>query len=146
MKRIALLVAGLMVGLLAGCGAGGSSPFQDFFGPGTSPGSAYAQEVPGRVEGLVVRRQRDQRILILSGPEAVTEPSTPLAGVTIAIPEYALSATTGPSGTYLFDELTPGDLTLRVTLPAADGGATANFAFRLDPGETLRGLPAGAEQ
>ncbi|MCC7493546.1 MAG: hypothetical protein IT204_14425 [Fimbriimonadaceae bacterium] len=130
--------------LVAGCGAGPASPFYEFFGGGSSPGSAYSEQQPGRVQGLIVTRNRDGRVLIVGSAAELTEPTTPLPGVTVSIVQLALTGQTGATGTYLFTDLTPGDYTLRITLPAGQGGATADFAFRLIPGQTLAGLPAGA--
>lgn len=144
MRRCLLGWAGLVLLALVGCGAGDSNMFGDFFGDGTSPGSSFDVAQPGRVTGFVVTRDSDGRVLILGSLADATVPVTPLAGVVVAIPEQNLTQTTGADGSYSFDSVQPGDLTLRFTLPPANGGTTASFAFRLDPAETIAGLPAGA--
>jgi len=140
----AMLVAGLVA--LTGCGAGSSGSFHDFFGTGSGPGTSAVTSQGGTVEGIILRRDRDGRILILGSAAEATEAATPVVGATVAIPELSLAGTTGATGTYRFTDVAPGDLTLRITLPAALGGATADFTFRLDPGETIAGLPAGVNQ
>ncbi len=146
--RKTLVNALLMVSLvtLSGCGAGPESAFADFFGHGTSPGTAATTEQGGTVQGVILRRDRDGRILILGSAAEATEAAQPVVGAVVAIPELSLAGTTGATGSYRFTDVTPGDLTLRITLPAALGGTTANFTFRLDPGETISGLPAGVNQ
>lgn len=139
-----LLTVGLA--LVAGCGAGTSGTISDFFGTGTSPGTSATTEQGGTVQGVILRRDRDGRILILGSAAEATEAATPVVGAVVAIPELSLAGTTGATGSYRFTQVTPGDLTLRITLPAALGGTTANFQFRLDPGETISGLPAGVNQ
>ena len=147
MRRIRLTgwaLAGLAACALAGCGAGDSNVIQDYFGTGSTPGSTYAVEQAGVVKGLIVLRTRDQKILIVGSAADVTEASTPVVGAKVELVELNLVGATGATGTYLFNGVQPGDLTLRITLPAANGGVSADFKIRLSPGQTLAGLPSGA--
>ncbi len=139
--------AAVALAALSGCGAGASSPFADFFGAGQVPGGgATVVEQRGTVTGVVARRDRDGHILILARLADATEPATPVPGVRVAIPQQNRSLTTTADGTYRFTEVVPGDLTLRIILPTSLGGATADFAIRLDPGETIAGLPPAVNQ
>ena len=137
----ALLSGGLA--MLAGCGAGQQSAFVDFFGSGTTTTTSATTENRGVVQGVILRRVRDGRVLIVASAADVNEPTTPVVGATVSIVELSLAGLTGATGNYQFTEVTPGDLTLRITLPQNLGGTSASFSLRLDPGETISGLPAG---
>lgn len=145
MRRVITLTWATSLVALAGCGAGDTNAFDEFFGAGTQPGTSLVQALPGEVKGVVLKRTADNRILILgAASEAGTDAVAPVVGATIAIPELGLATPTAADGSYLLRNLPPGDYTLRITLPASEGGSTADFKFRLDPGETLAGLPSGA--
>lgn len=145
MKRRAGLGSVLATLALVGCGGGPGSVFSDFLGPGTTPGGSFVTEQPAVVRGVIVTRDRDGKVLIVASQSAVNEPTTPVAGVAVALVELSLQALTGPTGAYQFNDVPPGTYTLRVTVPANLGGATANFTIRLDPAQVLEGLPAGAD-
>ncbi len=139
-----VLLGTLLLGSLAGCGSGDANSFNQYFGTGTVPGGSYGQQTPARVLGAIVQRTNDQRILIVANATAAGVPVTPVSGATVALVEANLSSVTGTAGTYDFQSITPGSYTLRISLPASLGGATADFRVTLDPGQTLEGLPAGA--
>lgn len=138
------LLGTLLLWLLAGCGSGDSNSFNSYFGTGTVPGGSFGQQTPARIMGAIVQRTSDQRVLIVANPTAAGVPVTAVSGATVALVEAQLSSVTGSTGTYDFQSLTPGTYTLRITLPAALGGATADFKVTVDPGQTLEGLPAAA--
>lgn len=145
MRKLHWLMLGAMIaGLLWGCGSGPASPFGDFFGAGATPGGIYAVNEPGTIQGVILRRDRDGRILILGSADETQDATTPVQGATVSLVELQLTGITGATGRYTFAGLQPGEYTLRVTLPAALGGSTANFSLRVAAGQTINGVPAGS--
>lgn len=135
--------AALATLLLGGCGDGAFTPFDDFFGGGTAPGSSIDTTVPGAVAGVVYRRA-DARIIVLAPEAAPPAGATPLAGATVSLVELARTVQTGASGAYLFENVPPAlAYTLRIALPVSLGGAAEEFRIRVAPGETTGGLPTG---
>ncbi|MBI2299537.1 MAG: carboxypeptidase regulatory-like domain-containing protein [Armatimonadetes bacterium] len=137
--RLATLLA---MGLLAGCGSGGPNPFADFFGGGTTPGSAFAVGEGAAIQGVILERTSDHRILILGSASETTDATTPVQGALVSLLELQLSGQTGATGTYRFGDLQAGTYTLRITLPAALGGTTSDFRITVVAGQTVSGLPA----
>lgn len=142
-KRFAGAALGVGLLLLGGCGDGGFTPFDDFFGGGTTPGSSFDTAVLGRVEGVIYRRT-DSRIVVLGAADAPPTGATPVVGATVEIVELGRRRVTGADGAYAFDEVPPAaTYNLRITLPAALGGLRDEFKIRVDPGGTTSGLPTG---
>jgi hypothetical protein len=141
LRRTLTLAGAILAGLLTGCGAGDTSLVDSFYGAGTSPGSVYSESEKGRLVGVVFQRASDGRILILASGTASAS-QTPVPGVVFAIPAQNLSSTTNASGAYDIESVTPGDVTLTVTLPASLGGSTATFTVDVAPGATVGGIPA----
>lgn len=140
MSKLRLLAVAALAWLVVGCGAGETTPFTNFFGTGLTPGGVLAIVKPGEIHGVILRRTSDGRILILGDAGETTDPNTPVEGATVTLVELSLSGVTGATGQYRFTEVSAGTYTLRIKLPEALGGSSAEFTLKVDPGSDVGGI------
>lgn len=133
-----LLCAGLQ---LAGCGDGQVTPFDDFFGGGTVPGSSFDDEQPGRVIGRV-QVNRAGVVSVVNPANALPAETVPVPGAVVTLVELRREAVTGADGGYAFADVPAAIYTLRISLPEPFG-ESSDFRIRLEPGGTVAGLPTG---